>query len=78
MVVEGGESNGGGSIRQQRWWGLQIGDAEAMMEIDISGGGWRRQTSAFDSGDGQRWALGFDGGDLMAAVAAVDDRDGVQ
>ncbi len=33
------------------------------MEIVISGGGWRRQASAFDSGDGQRWASVFDGGD---------------
>ena len=32
------------------------------MEIDISGGGWRRRVSAFDSGDGRRWALAFDGG----------------
>ena len=33
------------------------------MEIDISGGGWRRRASAFDIGNGQRWALVFDGGD---------------
>ena len=33
------------------------------MEIDISGGGWRWRASAFDSGDGRRWALAFDGGD---------------
>ncbi len=33
------------------------------MEIDISGGGWRRRVSVFDSGDERRWALAFDGGD---------------
>jgi len=32
------------------------------MEIDISGGGWQRQASAFDSGNGKRWALALDGG----------------
>jgi hypothetical protein len=33
------------------------------MEIDISGGGWQRRASAFDSSDGRRrWALAFDGG----------------
>jgi hypothetical protein len=63
MVVEGGAFNGGGSVRRQRRWRLQIGNDEAMMEIDISGGGWRRRASAFYSGDGQRWALEFDGGD---------------
>jgi hypothetical protein len=40
------------------WWccclflWLPIGDDEATMEIDISGGGWQQQVSAFDSGDG--------------------------
>jgi hypothetical protein len=63
MVAEGGAFNGGGSIRRRRRWGLRIGDDEATMEIDISGGGWRRRMSAFDSGDGRRWALEFDGGD---------------
>ena len=52
MVVEGGAFNGGGSIRQRRRWRLQIGNDKAMMEIDISGGGWQQQVSAFDSGDG--------------------------
>jgi len=33
-----------------------------MMEIDISSGGWRWRVSAFDSGNGLRWALAFDGG----------------
>ena len=33
------------------------------MEIDISGGRWRRRASAFDSGDEWRWVLAFDGGD---------------
>ena len=33
------------------------------MEIDISGGGWRRRASAVDNSDGQRWALAFDGDD---------------
>ena len=32
------------------------------MEIDISGGQWRQQVSAFDGGDGQMWALAFYGG----------------
>ena len=32
------------------------------MEIDISGGGWQRRASAFDSGDERRWVLAFDGG----------------
>ena len=55
--------NGSGSVRRQRRWGLQIGNDEETMEIDISGGGWRWQASAFDSGDGRRWALAFGGGD---------------
>ena len=63
MVVEGGAFNGGGSVRQQRRWGLRIGNDKVTMEIDIGGGGWQRRESAFDSGDGQRWALAFDGGD---------------
>jgi hypothetical protein len=52
MVAEGGAFNGGGIIRRRRRWGLRIGDDEATMEIDISGGGWRWRVSAFDSGDG--------------------------
>ena len=59
----GGAFNGGNSIQLRQLWGLRIGDDEATMEIDISGGGWRRQASAFDSGDGRRLALGFVGGD---------------
>ncbi len=35
-----GALNGGSSVRRRWRWGLQIGDDEAMMEIDISGGGW--------------------------------------
>ena len=35
----GGAFNGGGSVQRQRWWGLQIGDDKATMEIDISSGG---------------------------------------
>jgi hypothetical protein len=62
MVTEGGAFNGGGSVRWQQRWGLQIGDNKATMEIDISIGGWRRRASAFDSSDGRRWALAFDGG----------------
>jgi len=61
MVAEGGEFNGGSSVRWRWRWGLRKGDDEATMEIDISGGGWRRRASAFDSSDGQRWALVFDG-----------------
>jgi hypothetical protein len=63
MAAEGGAFNGSSNI-QQRWqWGLRTGDDKATMEIDISGGGRRRRVSAFDSGDGQRWALAFGGGD---------------
>jgi hypothetical protein len=36
----GGAFNGGGSVRRQRWWELQIGDDKVTIEIDISGGGW--------------------------------------
>jgi hypothetical protein len=35
----------------------------ATMGIDISGGRWQWRASAFDSVDGRRWALAFDGGD---------------
>jgi len=45
-----GAFNGGGSVRD----GLRIGDAEANMAIDTSGGGWRQWASAFDGGDGRR------------------------
>ena len=31
--------------------GLRIGDVEAKMAIDTSGGGWQKRASAFDSGD---------------------------
>ena len=46
---------GGRSARQHSRvtkWGLRIGDDKAAMEIVISSGGWRRQVSAFDIGDG--------------------------
>ena len=59
----GGGFNGGDSVRRRWRWGLRMGDDEAMVEIDISGGGWRRRTSVFDSSDRQRWALTFDVGD---------------
>ena len=36
----GGAFNGGNSIQLRQLWGLRIGDDEATMEIDISGGGW--------------------------------------
>ena len=66
-MAEAGAFNGGGSVQRQHQWGLQIGDDEVTMEVDISSGGcgWRRRASAFDSGDGRRWtlALAFDGGD---------------
>ena len=52
--------NGGGSVRQRRQWGLRIGDGKATIQIDISGGRWRRGASTFDGGNGQRWALAFD------------------
>jgi hypothetical protein len=42
--------------------GLQIGNVEAEMGIDNSGGGWQRWASTFNSGDGRRWPLVFDGG----------------
>ncbi len=32
--------------------GLRIGDVEAKMAIDTSGGGWQQRVSAFDGG---RW-----------------------
>ena len=67
MVVERGAFNGGSSVQRQQQWGLQIGNDEVMMEVDISGGGcgWRRRALAFDSGNGRRWALAlaFDSGD---------------
>ena len=44
--------NGGGSVRRQRRYGLQIGNDEAMMEINISGGKWRWRASAFGGDDG--------------------------
>ena len=34
-----GAFNGGDSVRRQQGWGLRIGDDEATMENDISGGG---------------------------------------
>ena len=43
--------------------GMRIGDVEAKMAIDTSGGGWRQRASAFDGGDGRRWSLVFDSGD---------------
>jgi len=36
---------------------------KATMEVDISFVGWRQLASAFDSGNGRRWVLAFDGGD---------------
>ena len=42
---------------------LWIGDVEAKMAIDTSGGGWRQRASAFYDGDGRRWPLAFDGDD---------------
>jgi hypothetical protein len=50
------------------------------MEIDISVGGWQRRASAFDSGDGRRWALSFDGGDgwQLWQRWTIDNRDGIQ
>ena len=44
--------NGSGSVRRRRWYGLQIGNDEATMEINISGGGWQRRASALDGDDG--------------------------
>jgi hypothetical protein len=41
--------------------GLRIGDVEAKMAIDTSGGRWRQRASAFDGDDGRRWLLVFDG-----------------
>ena len=37
--------------------GLRLIDGKAKMAIDTSGGGWRRRASAFDGGDGWRFAL---------------------
>ena len=53
--------------------GLRLIDGEAKMAIDTSGGGWRKRASAFDGGDGWRFALLW-----TTAVVAVNDRDGVQ
>ena len=67
MVVGGG----GGGIQWRRW-GLRIGDDETTMEIDMSGGGWQRRASAFDSCDGRSWTLAFDGGTRQREEARRD------
>ena len=41
--------------------GLRQSDGKAKMVIDTSGGGWGRRVSAFDSGNGWRFVLVFDG-----------------
>ncbi len=69
--------NGGGSVRRRQRWGLQIEEDEATMDIDISGGRWRRQVSAFDGSDGRRWAFAFDGGDGQQ-LWQLDVMDGLQ
>ena len=62
MAAVRGEFNGGGSVQwQQCSYGLRIGDVEAKMAIDTSGGRWRQRASAFDGVDGRRWLLVFDG-----------------
>ena len=43
--------------------GLQIGDGEAKMAIDTSGGRWLQRASAFDDNNGQRWVLALGDGD---------------
>ena len=63
-------------VEQWRWWGgrsmaaaafegdsngLRLSDGEAKMAIDTSGGGWQRRASAFDGGNGRRFAMMFDG-----------------
>jgi len=63
MAAEGEAFNGGGSVRRQWRWGLQIGNDKPTMEIDISGDRWQWRASAFDSSDGRMWVLAFDGGD---------------
>ena len=59
---------------------LWIGNVEAKMAIDTSGGGWQQRASAFDGGDGGRWLLVFDGGDrqLLWQQWIVDNRYGIQ
>ncbi len=75
---------GGGSMAAEVFDGgvdgLRIGNVEAKMVIDTSGGGWRQRASAFDSGDGRRWPLVFDDGDrrLLWQQLAVDNRYGIQ
>ncbi len=44
----GGAFNGGGSVRRQWRWEVRIGDGEATMENDISGGGWGWWASEFE------------------------------
>ena len=56
--------------------GIRIGDGEAEMVIDTSSGGWQWWASAFDGGNGQRWVLDSWQWQLMAAVAAVENRGG--
>jgi hypothetical protein len=52
------------------------------MAIDTSGGGcWQQRASSFDSGDGRRWQLVFNGhgdGRLLRQQWTVDNRYGVQ
>ena len=73
-MAEEGEFNGDGGVQRQRRWGLQIGNDEATIKIDISGNGWQRRASAFDSGDGRRWALAFDGGDGRQSGSSGQER----
>ena len=64
MAFNGG-GGGGGSMAAAAFDGnddgLRIGNGKVKMEIDTSGGGWRRWVSAVHNGDRRRWVLAFDG-----------------
>ncbi len=76
----GGAINGGRSGRWCRFGGnvKRKGVVEAKMAIYTCGGGcWRQRASSFDSGDGRRWPLAFDGcgdGQLLRQQWTVNNR----
>ena len=87
MAAVRGEFNGGGSVQwQQCSYGLRIGDVEAKMAIDTSGGGWFEAKMAIDTsgvagGDRghQRLTAAMDKcGHSCLTVASVDNRNSIQ